>query len=166
MAVSLVCTSFGISSSLVLMVIIGSIHSVQLSQGPEPRAPVVEEVVIQVGPRGGAVQGAEAPSQRLGALVAVDVESVVRESVSVVVRLVLLHLDHRGHVALARRRLRVVGGLLDHGVERRGGVVVRVAKQGAVVAGGREDGDVVAKTELMLKLIKELTWKQQTKDHI
>ena len=131
------------------MVIVGLVHSVQLGQGPEPRAPVVQEVVLQVRSGGGALQGAEAPGQRLGALVAVDVQGVEREAVPVVVRVAFLHLDHRGHVALAGGG--VGGGLLHHGVEGGVGEAVGAAEQGAVLAGGAEDRHVVAEREENLK---------------
>ncbi|TNN32838.1 hypothetical protein EYF80_057000 [Liparis tanakae] len=121
------------------MVVVGRVHAVQLGQGPEARPPVAQEVVVQVGPRGRGPRRAQAAGEGAGALVAVDVQRVVGAAVPVLVRLVLLHLDHHGHVALAGggRRLEVEGeGLLHHGVEGRVGVGVevgvRVAEQGAV----------------------------------
>lgn len=121
------------------MVVVRCVHTVQLGQGPEPRPPVVQEVVIQVRAGGGTSQRAEAPGQRLRSLVAVDVQSVVREAVSVVIRLVFLHLDHHGHVAFTCRGLWVVLGLLDDAVEGGVRVAVRVTEQGAVVARRSED---------------------------
>lgn len=62
------------------------------------------------------------------------------------VRLVFLHLDHDGHVALARGGLGVVGGL-RYGVEGGVGVLVGVSEEGAVVASRGEDRDVVTGRE-------------------
>lgn len=126
----------------VLMVVVVSIHAVELCQGPEPGPPVAEKVIIQVWTSRGTSQRAEASGQRLGSLVAVDVERVVREPVSVVIGFVFLYLNHRCHVALAGGGL---SGLLDHGVERRVGAGILVAKQGAIVASRSEDWDIVAK---------------------
>lgn len=128
------------------------LQAVELGQGPEARPPVAEEVVVQVGASGRRrAQRAQALGQRLGPLVAVDVQRVVRWPVVVVVGLVLLHLDHHGHVALAgggRRRLVAAEGRLGHnGVQSSVlllVVVVGPAQQRAVVAGRGQDGDVVA----------------------
>lgn len=126
------------------MVAVRPVHGVQLGQGPETRPPVIEEVVIQVRPGGGALERAEAPGQRLGPLVAVDVQRVVGDPVPVVVGLVFPRFDHYGHVVVAGGGRRVLVGFLYHGVE---GGVVRVAQHGAVMAGRGQDGDVVATRE-------------------
>lgn len=74
-------------------------------------------------------------------------QGVVREAVSVVIRLVLLLLDHQGHVALASAGLRLVRWFLDHGVEGRVGVVVWAAQEGPIMAGRGQDGDIVAERD-------------------
>lgn len=139
--------NYGRRHPSVLVIILGFVHAVQLGEGPEPRPPVAQEVIIQVWAGGGAVQRAEAPGQRLRAFVAIDVQGVVGEAVPVVVRLVLLHLDHHGHVALAGAGLGLVRRFLDHGVERRVGMAVWVTQEGAVMAGGGQDGDIVAERD-------------------
>lgn len=74
-------------------------------------------------------------------------QGVVREAVSVVIRLVLLLLDHQGHVALAGTGLRLVRWFLDHGIEGWVGVVVWAAQEGPVVAGRGQDGDIIAERD-------------------
>lgn len=76
-------------------------------------------------------------------------QGVVREAISVVIRLVLLLLDHQGHVALAGAGLRLVRWFLDHGVEGRVGVwvVVWVAQEGPIMAGRGQDGDIIAERD-------------------
>lgn len=117
----------------VLMAKLCSIHAIQLSQGPEPWTPVVQEVIIQVWTSGRTCQGAKAPCQRLRSLIAIDVEGVVWEAISVMIGLIFLHLNHHGHVALACNRLSVLRGFLDHGVERGVRVRVLVTQKGAIM---------------------------------
>lgn len=78
-------------------------------------------------------------------------QGVIREAVSVVIRLVLLLLDHQGHVALAGAGLRLVRWFLDHGVEGRVGVgvgvVVWAAQEGPIMAGRGQDGDIIAERD-------------------
>lgn len=50
----------GGSNPSLLVVILRSIHAVQLSQGPEPGPPVVEEVIIHIRTAGGTFHGAQA----------------------------------------------------------------------------------------------------------
>lgn len=74
-------------------------------------------------------------------------QGVVREAVSVVIRLILLLLDHQGHVALAGAGLRLVRWFLDHGVEGRVRVVVWAAQEGPIMAGRGQDGDIIAERD-------------------